>query len=219
MVGPVAIVFGALTVVGGSIWIAWKADKKRTAAMQLVAQTMGFSLTESCGEEEIAAMCGALPIFDRGHSRQAMRIMRGTLAGRDTLLFDYRYTTGGGKSQHLHRQTMAVFPGAVAGVTDFTLGPENFMHKLGGVFGYQDIDFPDHPDFSKHYLLRGADETAIRDAFTSDVLAFLGGTTGWHIDVAGGTLAVYREGRWVPPEQMPTFAADALRIVGLFKSS
>ena len=41
---------------------------------------------------------------------QAMWIMRGTLAGRDALLFDYRHTTGGGKSQHLHRQTSTAAP-------------------------------------------------------------------------------------------------------------
>lgn len=67
MVGPAAIIVGALTVVGGSIWLAIQADNKRTAAMQRVAQTTGFSLVESCGSKELAAMCGALPVFERAH--------------------------------------------------------------------------------------------------------------------------------------------------------
>jgi len=37
----------------------------------------------------------------------------------------------------------------------FELKPENTFHKIGQVFGYQDIDFEAFPNFSKGYLLRG----------------------------------------------------------------
>jgi hypothetical protein len=213
---PIALFGGIVALIGGIGWIAYNMEKKRTAAVQMVAQTMGFSFTKDTGAE-MADLVGALPVFDNGHSRKATRLMQGKLAGRDAAIFDYRYTTGGGKSSHTHYHTMVLFPEGATGLPDFSLAPENFLHRIAGVFGYQDIDFPEAPDFSKHYLLRGADEAAIRDTFNSEVLAFLGGSTGWQVQSSGGKLCVFREGRYAKPETLPSYAADALRIAGVFK--
>ncbi len=213
---PIALFGGIAVFIGGIGWMVHSMDKKRTAAVQMVAQTMGFTFTKDC-DAEMADLVGALPVFDNGHSRKATRLMRGKLAGRDAAIFDYRYTTGGGKSSHTHYHTMVLFLAGAEGLPDFSLSPENFLHRIAGVFGYQDIDFPEAPDFSKHYLLRGTDETAIRDTFNSEVLAFLGGSTGWQVQSSGGKLCVFREGRYAKPETLPSYAADTLRIAGVFK--
>ncbi len=55
---------------------------------------------------------------------------------------------------------------------NFTLRPENLFHKIGQVFGYQDIDFDSHPEFSKRYLLKGENESEVRSTFSADTLAF-----------------------------------------------
>jgi len=209
---PLLMMGGFAAVIGIGFYFGAVAERKRNAAMQMVAQTMGFQFTETCDGMRLANLAGALPVFDKGHGRKAVRLCEGELAGRKTAILDYRYTTGGGKSSHTHRQTIVLFP-------DFTLDPENVLHRIAGVFGYQDIDFPDYPDFSTHYLLRGSDETAIRAAFNSNVLAFLGGTTGWHVQAQSGSLAVFKEGAWAKPEEIPTHAADALRIAGAFKTA
>jgi hypothetical protein len=132
-------------------------------------------------------------------------------------LLDYQYTVGSGKHQHTWRQTVAAFPGAAHSVPDFEMAPENAFHKLGQVFGYQDIDFESSPEFSARYLLRGRDETAIRAAFGPGVLEFFASHLGWTVAVSSGTVVAYRAGKRAAPEDWRTFleeAAEILRALG-----
>ena len=142
--------------------------------------------------------------------------MTGKTADRDAVIAEYEYVTGSGKSRHVWRQTVAVFPGGGRGLPEFTLAPENFFHRIGQVFGYQDIDFEASEDFSKHYLLRGADEGAIRRAFNADVIAWFAQNAGWSAQTSGGCVAIFRTDRWCKPEEVPSFLADALRIQDAF---
>jgi hypothetical protein len=221
MPGPGALPFlvagGAIATVGGVVYAVYLGEKKRNAAMQIVAQTMGFSYEEACDGDSLALLGGDLPVFQRGHSKKAKRVMRGKLADRDVTLCDYTYTTGGGKSSHTHRQTLLLFTDGARGMPDFALSPENVFHRLAEIFGYQDIDFDQYPEFSKRYLLRGEDEAGIRRVFTSEALAFLGGTTGWCVQTRGGRLAIFREGKYIEPGEVPSHAAEALRIAGVLK--
>jgi hypothetical protein len=213
---PVVMMGAVLAGVGGIIYAGVLSERKRNAAMQTVAQTMGFAYEEECDPTTLGSLTGALPVFFRGHSRKARRMMRGKLSGRTAALFDYTYTTGGGKSAHTHRQTVLLLPDGGRGLPDFSLSPENFLHRIAEAFGYQDIDFPDFPDFSKHYLLRGPDEEAIRRVFNSQTLSLLGGTTGWHVEARDGRLAVFREGRYTDAAEIPSYASDAVRVAGSF---
>ncbi len=108
---------------------------------------------------------------------------------------------------------MALFPASARRIPDFVLAPENLFHKIGQAFGYQDIDFESHPDFSKRYLLRGPDEAAIRAAFAPAALSYLEQHVGWHVEVKDETAAVYRAGKRVKPEDLPTFLEDARAIL------
>ena len=98
------------------------------------------------------------------------------------------------------------------GLADFVLAPENVFHRIGGLFGYQDIDFEESPEFSSRYLLRGADETAIRGAFGSDRLAFFGGEAGWTVESRGGHIGVYRSGKRCKPDDLHDFLMRAERV-------
>src|SRR2546422_3151571 len=44
----------------------------------------------------------------------------------------------------------------------FMLTPEDLRAKLAVLFGGQDVDFDDSPEFSRRYRLRGTDEDAVR---------------------------------------------------------
>lgn len=83
------------------------------------------------------------------------------------------------------------------------------------MFGYQDIDFDSHQEFSTQYLLRGKDEDAIRRLFNSEVLGLLGAQPGWSVQATGGQLLVYRSHKTSQPAEIPSFAAEALRIAGV----
>ncbi len=46
---------------------------------------------------------------------------------------------------------------------EFELEPERWYSKIAELFGRQDIDFKDDPDFSSNFQLRGPSESAIRE--------------------------------------------------------
>ena len=93
---------------------------------------------------------------------------------------------------------------------------EDDATALAEIFGAQDIDFQENAEFSKRYLLRGTDEAAIRRTFTSSALAWFSGAPGWRVQAHQGMLLIFREGKFVDPAEVPAYAAEALRILGLF---
>jgi hypothetical protein len=214
MQDPTAVVLytvGALALVGGIIYLARLAEQKRAAALADAALRMGFAFEARLPPDRLEAL-GRFHLFERGHSRRARYVIRGKSSGADVVLLDYQYTTGGGKNSHTWRQTVAIYPGAATGLPVFTLSPENILEKVGSLFGYQDIDFEASEEFSKHYLLRGADESAIRAAFGADALSYFAHNRGWSVDSAGGALAVYRSGKRCKPEEIQPFLAETWSV-------
>jgi hypothetical protein len=203
----------AAVAIGIGVYFAYLAEKKRTAALADVALRMGFNFEEKVSNEE-AATLGSFHLFKRGRSRKGKNLMRGKSGDSEVIVLDYQYTTGGGKNSHTHNQTLAIYPGAAAAgaLPEFTLGPEHWWDKIGQVFGYQDINFESSEEFSKHYLLRGPDETAIRAAFGANALGFFAQNQGWSVESAGGALAVYRGEKRCKPEEFQSFLADTAAV-------
>jgi hypothetical protein len=187
-------------------------EKQRTEALAAAAQAMGFAF-EPVGDLDVMKGFGDLPLYNRGHSKRVSNVMSGKAGERELKLFDYRYTTGGGKNSHTFSQTVALFPQGAAGLPDFVLAPENILHKIGQMFGYQDIDFDSSPDFSSHYLLRGPDEMAIRSAFGAAALAYFGQERGWHVELAGGNIGIYRSGKRCKPEELAAFRDEVSAVL------
>lgn len=197
--------FGVVTLVVALV----RAERKRGEAMAYATQALGFRYQ---AEEELERLRATadLPLFSRGRGQKVRNLARGRRDEAEVALFDYQYTVGGGKNSQTLRQTVALFP--VRALPDFVLAPENVFHRIGGLFGYQDIDFPENPEFSKRYLLRGGDETAIRASFGSDRLAFFAGETGWTVESRGGHIGAYRSGKRCKPEELQAFLIDAERV-------
>jgi hypothetical protein len=189
-----------------------RAERRRSEALEQVASEWGL-VFEARPDVELLTSQGDLPLYSHGRARRARNMLSGRLGDDEIKVFDYQYTTGGGKEQHTHVQTVAVFPRALRGFPDMQLSPENVFHRIGQAFGYQDIDFESNPDFSARYLLRGADETAIRAALRPDVLAFFEANLGWTVEVRSGTAGVYRSGKRTKPEDVRDFAEEAHAIL------
>lgn len=204
---PILVLGGFTALI---VWIAVvgrRQERQRRVGMQAAATAMGFRYEE---QSELWREL-ELPLFRQGHSQKASSVMTGETAGHPVTVMDYQYTIGHGKNRHTNVQTVTLFHTLGRGLPAFDLAPEHIFHKIGQVFGYQDIDFDSSEEFSKQYLLRGEDESAIRAAFGPTVLAFLTGEPGWSVQVRGEKLAAYRRGR-CEPAQIPAFLADCLRI-------
>jgi len=210
---PFLIIGGILAIIGVGAYVAWLNEKKRTAALFDAATRMGFTFEPRVSNDE-AATLGTFHLFKIGRSRKGRNLMRGRADGAEVVVLDYQYTTGSGRSSHTHVQTVVLYPGVATGerLSDFTLAPEHWWTRIGEMFGYQDINFESNEEFSKHYLLRGADEGAIRAAFGPNALGFFAQNQGWSVESAGGSLAVYRADKRPGVEEIQPYLAETAAV-------
>ena len=208
---PIVFVAVAVTVGGAAIYFAVAYEKKRRAALAQAALMLGFSYLDKVPDAILAGL-GNFPLFRQGHSKSGRSLMEGKSGDAPVVLLEYQYTVGGGKNSHTYRQSVAIYRGAATGLPEFTLAPEHVWHRVGALFGYQDIDFETSPEFSKHYLLRGADESAIRAAFGAEALGFFAQSPGWSVESFGGSLAVYRSAKRCKPEEIQPFLAETANV-------
>ncbi len=206
--GFVALGFAAL--VGGLIWWILWLDKKRTEALQMLAVQIGFTFNPDAGPESLP--CSGLDLFQRGRARKVKNLMRRREAGAETLLFDYRYTTGSGKNSNTWHQTVVALEKPGASMPSFGLQAENVIFRLISMLGYQDIDFDEDPEFSNRFNLRGQNVEAVRSFFTAERRAAVCAGKPFNLEGAGDWLIAYRPSRPLKPEEIPSFLEEVRTV-------
>lgn len=162
----------------------------------------------------IEPVLSELPLFSTGHSRKACNLVakRSAHGADEFWIFDYEYTVGHGKHRRTHRQTIAAFPNIAANLPAFQLGPESFFHKIASSFGYQDIDFEAHPMFSKKFLLRGAEEQAIRALFSADLISRIEPLDNTSLEGDGAAIICFQAGKRRDPADFLAMFQEAQGI-------
>ncbi len=212
----VAAIVGVLALIGTIIVIARNIAKKRSEALQAAAEHMKFTFSRK-GDPDLLDRLKGLHLFSQGHSKKITNVLMGKAGALDVAVFDYAYTTGGGKHSQHWRQTVILFESDDMRLPEFTLRPENVFHKIGQVFGYKDIDFDSHPEFSKRYLLRGENEEAVRATFGHDARSFYESDLKLSTEAAGPQLIHYRSGKRVSPDEISQFIKQGVRVLTLFR--
>lgn len=145
-------------------------------------------------------------------------VMKGEMNRIHWTVFDYSYTISTGKSSATYTQTVAFAEMKDTTLPRFTLGPESFFHRIGNLFGYKDIDFENHPSFSKKYHLKGPDEQSIRHTFTPETLSYFESRTKpVNLEGDSSRMIIYNSGKIIKPEEIHHFIDGSSRIAGLFK--
>ncbi|MCP3906199.1 MAG: hypothetical protein GY715_21450 [Planctomycetes bacterium] len=211
MPNVVLIVVLVFLVIGVAAFVfAFLGEKKRREGMERAARDMGLEYRQE--DRALPGRIGSLPLLTTGRRGHAGNVMSGTIEDLELLLFDYRYTTGSGKNRSTHRQTVAAFRLDGAVLPEFKLRAERFYHKIAGVFGWKDIDFDEHPEFSKQYALSGTDEASVRAMFTPDVITFLESVPRLSAEGHGAWLIVFRPGRRVTAERIHEFLDESFTV-------
>ncbi|MBK9272654.1 MAG: hypothetical protein IPM48_13785 [Saprospiraceae bacterium] len=135
----------------------------------------------------------------------------------DKYLFDYSYLISTGKTSHTYHQTVMVFDCRELSLPDFYLKPENFFDTLKEWFGYEDIDFLTHPEFSEDYRLTGEYESVIRYYFNQDVLDMLSQSKGFYMEASNFYLVIYKLHQLIHPSQLKAFAQFGSMVYELLK--
>ncbi len=190
----------------------------RLLALQQMATALGWTFTATPPLSVIPGLERHF-LFSQGRAKTISNMLSGEVQGARAALFDYKYTTGYGRSTQVHHQTVAYFQTGKLNLPQFSLRPEGLAYKLMTALGYNDIDFPNHPTFSGKYLLRGPDEPAIRQAYNERVLAYFDNHLKLWVDGAGQELFVYQLNAPVPPENVRPFLDQGLAVLNVFQQS
>ena len=212
------LIFGIIVLLlGGVAAISMLGSRKRRTAVAQVAEQLGLSYAD--GSADLQAELSSLPLFSRGRSRQIHSIIHGDTEAVAVSVFDYHYTVSSGKNSHTYRQTVVCVRSPGMALPQFELKPQTFLHGIGKLFGYQDIDFPSHPKFSKAFVLRGVHEKAVRKLFTADLLSFCETKLRINVEGRGEYLVFYRASKRVKPEQFRDLMSEGFAVFQQFHAA
>lgn len=208
-------------VIGLIMLISSQYEKKRTAALAHLAVEMSLVFSPK-GEPIVRESLGGFKFMQSGRNQTVSNLISGQTQSVVLSVFDYSYITGSGKNKHTHKHSVVAFDSPQLDLPEFDLIPENLFHKLASKFGYQDIDFDGYPTFNRKYLLRGPDESAVRELFTEDVVQFFEARLDERkkinqVEGRGSRLIVIAKPRVKPAETRPLMD-HAFAIYGALKT-
>jgi len=170
-----------LLILGGLQQI--RRNKERTLALNAWATENGFEYLPTQDDELLTKM-QVFPLFNKGQNRRMINVIKTKTDNVKMTFFEYSYivsTGGGGYGGSSRRSTLGFEYAVVAfehnslNLPKFILRPEGMLDRLGEAIGWdgsRDIDFDQHPEFSKSFVLNGEDEPAIRNFFDREKLDF-----------------------------------------------
>ncbi|MCK4999271.1 MAG: hypothetical protein KAS23_07045 [Anaerohalosphaera sp.] len=200
----VTVIVCAVILVGIGVFLVKKYEKNRTLGLTEFFGTISFSNFDT----------GIIPSFKittKGHSRKRFNNFQGTVNDLDLSVFDYRYSTGGGKNKQTYTFTIVMTD---ANLPVFQLSKEGIFQKIADKFTNKDIDFQSHPTFSEKYVLKADNEQAVREIFTPEVLDFFEDNQRYHneryyVESNSNQLIFAKLHKRIKPENMNEFLEKA----------
>lgn len=193
--------------------LAWRATRRaahRTEALRRQSLLLGYSFSDtklrlrgtdlSSIESSLEGALKTLQVFQKRSRGWISNLMSKTEdSQRSDWIFDFSYSTGSGNQRHTVRQSVIGVCFKDREFPSFTVQREGLFARL---FDGADIDFEQDPDFSKRYLLKGAEAERVKRLFSPYVRSLLMGEKDWFVEAAGGCLVMFRPGHLIAPEDL-----------------
>lgn len=190
MVGNYLFIFSIIifitTIIILIIKISKKYEKERIKKLKQICLEKGFDFNNNFSFSHLEEK--NFKIFNIGSYKKIHNV----LINKEEKILDYSYLISTGKSTT--RVYHTIYFTKLKNAPDFYLSSENIFHKIGQMFGYQDIDFIDSPKFSKKYLLRGKNTLDVKKYFDFKKRQFFENFNlkNETIEVKNNTLIYYR---------------------------
>ena len=209
------VAFTIVVGVGISGVLYMRQDKRkgdRTAALRKIASSISLSFVGDTQHSNFSSIA-RFPLFQLGNGGHIYEnLITGKCIGITISIFDYSYIssaeTPNGRRDKFFNHTVVYFSDERLNLPEFELRPEGIAEKLVSAFkmeDYPDIDFPNYPQFSKRFLLRGPHRDHIAALFTEPVVSHFEQVDGKiYIEGKGKNLMVYVT-RHVAPSEMEAF--------------
>ncbi len=190
----------------------------RAIAFQQVAHQLDMIYSEK-DEWGIQTFLEEFHLFKQGRKRRISNILFTSDAWEETkvYVFDYEYRRG--KKKKRQRQTVFFINSKTLALPEFFMQPENYMHKLKGLLGFEDIDFEEHPEFSNQYYLKGEDEEWIRDTFDKNMIRFFTVEKNWCLEGVGYYMVFYRRNMLLSTQSIERFYKKGLEVAEMVTPS
>lgn len=215
----VLIVLGALfwpVFIGGGLLLWRYLQKKRTEAMKAVASDLGLEFSMAT-DDALLNKLQSISLFSPGKYHKMKNVMTSRKDSMNLAIFDYSYVDDRGDRSH-HAHSALVIESDLLRLPVFALHPEGLAERVLAALGNQDIDFDDHPKFSKSFVLEGEDEEAIRSVFDDEVIEALEALpVAMKIAVVGMPgMLVYLTGGRQKPAKIGKFMDDGCAVFSAF---
>jgi len=154
-------------------------------------------------------------LFRRGRRKRIEHILRrqDAMLDTDARIFDYSYTIHANNSRRTVAQTVFFMHSKKLGLPEFWMKPEHFFHNIGEFLGFtEDIDFEEHPKFSKQYWLKSGDEPYLRASLSDPFLKFFTIEQDWHLEGINYYLIFYKKEQLLTPKQIKDFYKKGMQI-------
>ncbi|MCC6725933.1 MAG: hypothetical protein IT258_15600 [Saprospiraceae bacterium] len=195
-------------------------DGARAEQLRQIAGQLGM---EFCEQDDygMIALLRDFHLMGKGGRHEISNILTHTspLMEDRFHIFDYRYTISTGKSSHTYRQSVLFINSKQLAMPEMLMKPEHFFHRLGNWLGLeQDIDFEEHPEFSRNYLLQGEDEARVRRTMNhDDVIRFFTVEKDWCLESVGYFMILYQDDRLLQPHEIQFFHERGVMLFENFK--
>ncbi len=206
-------IFALVGGVAGAIMLVsmWR-ERRYTEAWQDAAEQLGLAYYGP--QNDVLDRFGHLTSLKRGHRQEIRNAIVGVDDDLEIILADFRYVTGHGKNRRRHMQTLCIVYHPAMTLPTCFLRPQTFLFDaLGKLFGGQDIDIPEDPEFSRAYVLQGHVPEAICRLFDEPLRAWCveQRKNSLHFEAQRETLLFHR-GRKIPPHEARELLAQALQL-------
>ncbi|MEM7479398.1 MAG: hypothetical protein AAF483_30815, partial [Planctomycetota bacterium] len=135
-------------------------------------------------------------------------------------IFDYQFTVGHGKEKRVHRVSVVVVQSPGLSVPRCNLRPERrFLDSIGALLGKQDIDFDEHPEFSKAFVLKSDQEEETRAFFDKGLLDYFSQHPDISFELRPGAFLYFRQWARVDPEskKLQEFLGEGFSLLEAIK--
>jgi len=185
---------------------------RRTQDLESLAKQLGFTFRREGSSEDKQLMAGsALGIGIYNHVRNVIEPI--PTDGISMKVFDYSYSFKTGRNLDTATQTVVHLRSRLLRLPSFLLRPKSSLAKLGQMLGAApDINLESAPGFNSMFLLRGENETVIRQLFTPTVVRHFEQLPGISVGGSGDALVVYRDRKLAKPKDFLERLAEARTI-------
>ncbi|NNK11111.1 MAG: SulP family inorganic anion transporter, partial [Flavobacteriaceae bacterium] len=109
-------------------------------------------------------------------------------------VFDVEFTEGEFIAKEVIKATVMYVP-LPASSPVFTLDKEGLLGLLYNLSGSEEVEVPNHPDFSKRFRLGGEDPGTVSKLFSDELVLFLESNPYYHVESNGNALLILKKER------------------------